>query len=85
MLGFSRWHLAVINILVFICRFHAQDLEVKLSDELAGSLRQLKVLSKLNCSIQFDFFPVSNYSPFICNESFGSFSYIILSTVLGSI
>lgn len=32
---------------VFICRFQAQDLEVQLSDELAGSLRRLKVLYKL--------------------------------------
>lgn len=47
MLGFSGWDLAVIKKnVVLICRFHAQDLEVKLSDELAGSLRQLKVLKK---------------------------------------
>ncbi|TNN01315.1 hypothetical protein fugu_010697 [Takifugu bimaculatus] len=29
-------------IVFFICRFQAPDLEIKLSDELAGSLRQLK-------------------------------------------
>lgn len=40
--------------LVFICRFQAPDLEVKLSDELAGSLRQLKVLDNLSVLIQFD-------------------------------
>lgn len=81
MLGFSGWHLAVINILVFICRFHAQDLEVKLSDELAGSLRQLKVLNKLHFSYSVWPFRSEKMQSFICNESFGSF---ILSTVLGS-
>lgn len=30
-------------IFVLICRFQPQDMEVQLSDEMAGSLRQLKV------------------------------------------
>lgn len=33
-------------ILTFTCRFKPEDLPVQLSDELAGSLRQLKVLDK---------------------------------------
>lgn len=76
---FSKWHLVLTNKLFFICRFHAQDLEVKLSDELPGSLRQLKVRNKLKFSL------FRKYSSFMCNECFGLFSYIILSTVLGSI
>lgn len=31
---------------MFLHRFQPQDMEVQLSDELAGSLRQLKVLQK---------------------------------------
>lgn len=38
--------IAVSKPVVFICRFKAEDLEVQLSNELAGSLRQLKVLDK---------------------------------------
>jgi len=34
----------VVTVRFFICRFEPQDMEVQLSDELAGSLRQLKVL-----------------------------------------
>lgn len=42
------------NQLFFLVhRFQAQDLEVQLSDELAGSLRQLKVPHKLLLPIHF--------------------------------
>lgn len=37
----------VIGSFLTIHRFRADDLEVQLSDELAGSLRQLKVLKDL--------------------------------------
>ncbi len=56
----SRWQYGltletVVNMLVLICRFQAQDMEVQLSDELASSLRQLKVLHCFTCSlIHFD-------------------------------
>ena len=36
-------HMGKCLLSVLICRFQAQDMEVQLSDELAGSLRQLKV------------------------------------------
>lgn len=53
---------------VFNCRFQAPDLEVKLSDELAGSLRQLKVLDKLKFFYSVWPFPSEETQPFICNE-----------------
>lgn len=37
-----------VNMLILVCRFQPQDMEVQLSDELAGSLRRLKVLHCYN-------------------------------------
>ncbi|TNN01317.1 hypothetical protein fugu_010699 [Takifugu bimaculatus] len=45
-------------------KFQAPDLEIKLSDELAGSLRQLKVLNKLNFLVPSDLFPVRKCNHF---------------------
>lgn len=45
--GFMFTLETVVNVFVCIFRFQAQDLEVQLSDELAGSLRRLKVLHRL--------------------------------------
>lgn len=71
----------VVNVLFFIRRFQAPDLEVKLSDELAGSLRQLKVLNKLNFLVLLDLFPVRKCNP-LSVMTFVSNMCIILSTVL---
>lgn len=62
-LSLSSGSLHVVTILFFICRFQAPDLEVKLSDELAGSLRQLKVLNKLNFLVLLDRFPARKRNP----------------------
>lgn len=48
----------VVNTWVFMCRFQAQDLDVQLSDELAGSLRQLKVLHKIKLFLAHPFAPL---------------------------
>lgn len=61
-------NLDVINLLFFIYRFQAPDLEVKLSDELAGSLRQLKVLNKPDFSYSVRPLPIEEMLSFICNE-----------------
>lgn len=43
-----------------VCRFQAQDLEVQLSDELAGSMRQLKVRHKLMLPILTPFLNIND-------------------------
>lgn len=64
----------VVNMSVFVCRFQPQDMEVQLSDELAGSLRRLKVLPPRTvlmfaCSSSLTF----SSEVFICQWVFGSF------------
>ena len=44
-----------VNMLILVCRFQAQDMEVQLSDELAGSLRRLKVLHCYNVCLLIHF------------------------------
>ena len=76
---FTQSHDAML-VNMFICRFKAQDMEVQLSDELAGSLRQLKVRHEL-CFLAHPLaLPVRTQS--LSVMSFGSFSWCIIFSPL---